>query len=424
VVLLWLVIRDVLARAAGAGAGGSTAAVIGALFFAVHPVVTEAVCEPTFREDLLVATFTLGALAIAAGIREAGDRWRPLACAACCLGAVASKECGVATPFVLAASWWLLHRSAPRRPWVAAVGGGAVVTAAFLAARFLLEPSPSKIFENPPMYPGGSIFTALGVEPLILALYCQVIACPVNLCADYGVVSVGHLPLPVAVVILTVVAVALGLAARADRRIAFGIVLLVLPLLPVSNLVPIYRAAADRYLYVPLTGVATIVACLLDAPWLRASARVRQAAVAVAVATLAVLGQACIERQRVWASPLALWQDTAAKNPASYTAAQGLAGALEDAGRCVEAEAAAHAALRLCDGGRGECWAALALALDCQGRPAEADAALAKALEIEPRLGDPLQRVAVLALEVDTAEALLKLLSRQTPPPSPPGNPR
>jgi protein O-mannosyl-transferase len=420
VVLLWLVIRDVLARAAGAGAGGSTAAVIGALLFAVHPVVTEAVCEPTFREDLLVATFTLGALVIAAWIREADDRWRPLACAACCLGAVASKECGVATPVVLAASWWLLHREAPRRPWLVAVGGGAAVAAAFLAARFLLEPSPSAIFADPPMYPGGSLAKALAIEPLILALYCQVIACPVNLCADYGLYSVRHLPLPVAIPVLTVVAIALGLAARADRRVAFGIVLLVLPLLPVSNLVPIYRAAADRYLYVPLTGVATIVACLLDAPWLRASPRGRQAAVAVAVAALAVLGQACIERQRVWASPLALWQDTAAKNPASFTAAHGLAGALEDAGRCGEAEAAVQAALRLCGGTRGEAWATLAIVLDCQGRSAEADAALAKALELDPRLADPAKRVAALALEADDAETLVRLLQRQGRPSPPP----
>jgi Flp pilus assembly protein TadD len=137
-----------------------------------------------------------------------------------------------------------------------------------------------------------------------------------------------------------------------------------------------------------------------------------------------VLGQACIERQRVWASPLALWQDTAAKNPASFTAAHGLAGALEDVGRCGEAEAAVRAALRLCGGTRGDAWATLAVVLDCQGRPAEADAALAKALELDPRLADPARRVAALALEADTAEALLKLLSRQNPPPSPPENSR
>ena len=241
-----------------------------------------------------------------------------------------------------------------------------------------------------------------------------------NLCADYGLYSVRHMPLPVAIPVLTAAAIALGFAARADRRVAFGIVLFALPLLPVSNLVPIYRAAADRYLYVPLTGVAMIVACLLDAPWLRAFPRVRQVAVAIVVAVLAVLGQACIERQRVWSSPIALWQDTAAKNPASFTAAHGLAGALEDAGRCDEAEAAVRAALRLCNGGRGDVWATLAMVLDCQGRAAEADEALAKALKLDPRLADPAQRVAALALEADDAETLIRLLRRQDRPPPPP----
>jgi hypothetical protein len=420
VVLLWLVIRDVLARGTGAGGNAAAAAVVGALFFAVHPVVVEAVCEPTFREDLLVAAFTLAAVVIAAGMREARDRLRPLACAACCLGAAASKESGVATPFVLAAAWWILQRSAPRRPWLLALAGSGAVTAAFLAARFLLEPCPSVIFETRPQYPGGSLARALEIEPVILALYAQLVACPVNLCADYGLYSVRHLPLPVAVAILAGLAVLLVLAARADRRIAFGAALMLLPLVPVSNLVPIYRAAADRYLYVPLAGVATILACVLDAPWLRGHERRRQVATVAALAGLVVLGLACIERQRVWSSQLALWQDTVVKNPASFTAAQGLAGALENAGRCVEAEVAARAAIQLSGSSRGEAWATLALVLDCQGRTADADEALAKALERDPRLENPAQRVAALALEPEEAEAIARLLERRGRPAPPP----
>lgn len=421
VVLLWLVIRDVLASGAGAGGGSAAAAaVVGALYFAVHPVVVEAVCEPTFREDLLVAAFTLGAVVIAAGMRGEGELARPVACAACCLGAIASKESGIATPLVLAVSWWLLHRSAPRRPWLVAVGGGSAAALAFLVARFLLEPSPSAIFEQRPEYPGGSLARALQIEPMILALYAQIVACPVNLCADYGLYSVRHLPLPVAVAILAGLAVLLVLAARADRRIAFGIALMLLPLLPVSNLVPIYRAAADRYLYVPLAGVATILACLLDAPWLRDSARRRQVAVAASLAGVVVLGLACMERQRVWSSQLALWRDTAAKNPASFTAAQGLAGALEDAGRCVEAEVAARAAIQLSGSSRGEAWATLALVLDCQGRTADADEALGKALALDPRLENPAQRMAALALEREEAEAIARLLERRARPAPPP----
>jgi tetratricopeptide (TPR) repeat protein len=289
-----------------------------------------------------------------------------------------------------------------------------------LVARFLLEPSPSAIFEARPQYPGGSLARAMLIEPRILALYAQLIACPVNLSADYGLYSVTYLPLPVALAMLAGLAALLVLAARADRRIGFGIALLLLPLVPVSNLVPIYRAAADRYLYVPLAGVATILACLLDAPWLRGCDRRRQVATVAVLAGLVVLGLACMERQRVWSSQLALWQDTATKNPASFTAAHGLAGALEDAGRCGAAEVAARMALQLSGSSRGEAWASLALVLDCQGRTADADEALAKAIELDPRLENPAQRVAALALERQEAEALARLLERRGRPSPPP----
>jgi hypothetical protein len=59
---------------------------------------------------------------------------------------------------------------------------------------------------------------------------------------------------------------------------ALAIAMILLPLLPVANLIPIYRAAADRYLYFPLAGVAVALGLLLDAPWLAAHPRVREVA--------------------------------------------------------------------------------------------------------------------------------------------------
>ena len=426
VVLLWLVIRDVLRHGPGGAAddpgGGRWPAFLGAALFAVHPLVTEAVCEPTFREDLLVAAFSLGAIVLASGTRGGGDLLPAVGSAACCLLAVASKESGIAAPVILAAYWRLFRHGEPRRGWLAASGGGAALVAAFVAARFLLEPSPSAIFESKPAYPGGSFAAAMAIEPRILALYAQLIVLPVNLCADYGMPNVAHLPLPVALVILAVVATLLVIGGRTDRRIAFGAVLLVVPLVPVSNLVPIYRAAADRYLYLPLAGAAMIVAALLDSRRLQGSPEAAsgsplqrsQATLVGTLAALVVLGLACMERQRVWATQLTLWQDTARRNPGSYTAAQGLANALHEAGRLAEAEAAARMALQLSSGQRGEAWASLALVLDAQGRTEEADDAVAKALEVDPRLADPEARVRILAMEAAEARELRRLLDRRS----------
>jgi tetratricopeptide (TPR) repeat protein len=410
------------------------------------------VCEPTFREDLLVAACTLGALLLAMRHDPAtpnGDRWRALGCAGLCFLAVASKESGIAAPGVLAVYWWVQRsilsayasglsghpgilsayasgfRNAPpkeargvsrrdgSRFWRTAIGGGAVAAVAFLAARFLLEPAQSAIFEAKPQYPGGSFLAAMAIEPRILALYAQLVVLPVNLCADYGLYSVRHLPLPAALVILAGLVAAAAFAIRADRRLALACAIIVLPLIPVSNLFPIYRAAADRYLYLPMAGVALGLGWLLDGPWLAARPRLREKATIFCMAAVVLLGMACVERQKVWATPLALWEDTFRKNPVAYTAASGLGESLREVGRLPEAERATREAIRLSDGKRGDPWLTLALILDAQGREAEAFEAAGKALEVQPSLADPEARVRALAMERQVAEEWRRLLARR-----------
>jgi Flp pilus assembly protein TadD len=128
------------------------------------------------------------------------------------------------------------------------------------------------------------------------------------------------------------------------------------------------------------------------------------------MAAAVLLGMACMERQKVWATPLALWEDTYRKNPVAYTAASGLGEALREAGRLTEAEKATREAIRLSDEKRGDTWALLALILDGQGRKAEAQTALAKAIEVDPKLADPDARVRALAMERNIAEELKRLL--------------
>lgn len=416
VVMVWGIVRNLRGRQAEGPPFTGLAAGLAALLFAVHPIVTEAVCEPTFREDLLVAACTLGALLLAMRhdpTAPNGDRRRALGCAGLCFLAVASKESGIAAPAVLGIYWWLFRSREPRAFWTLAVGGGKAAAVAFLAARFLLEPAQSAIFEAKPQYPGGSFLGAMAIEPRILALYAQLVAFPANLCADYGLYSVRHLPLPVALMILAGLVAAAALAIRADRRMALAAAIIVLPLVPVSNLFPIYRAAADRYMYLPMAGVALAIGWLLDGPWLAARPRLREKATIACMAAAVLLAMACVERQKVWATPLALWDDTFRKNPVAYTAASGLADSLRDAGRLPEAERAAREAIRLSDGKRGDPFATLALVLDAQGREADAFEAAGKALEVQPTLADPEARVRVLAMERQMAEDWGRLLSRR-----------
>jgi len=422
VVLTWMVLCRLCSgtpagiHGAQPSSSGPLAAAAAAMFFAVHPVVTEAVCEPTFREDLLVAFFTFSGLLLAMGRRPEGpgrDGWRAAACVACGLLAIGSKESGIAAPAVIGAYWLLFRRGEPGWFWPAVIGGTKLVVLGFLAARFLLEPEVSRIFESRPQYPGGSLATAMLIAPRIFALYAQLLVLPINLCADYGLHSVAHLPLAVAVVVLVALVVTAALALRADRRMLIAVTLITVPLLPVSNVIPIYRAAADRYLYLPLAGVAVAVGLLLDAPWLAGRERLRSRLLIGVIVADILLGVGCMARQKVWADQLALWTDTVRKNPVAYTAAAGFAEALREAGRLPEAEQAARRAIDLSGGDRGDPWATLALILDEQGRAADAFAALDRALAIDAKLADPDACVAALAMERPYAEALGRLLARR-----------
>jgi Tfp pilus assembly protein PilF len=187
--------------------------------------------------------------------------------------------------------------------------------------------------------------------------------------------------------------------------------LVLLPLLPVCNLVPIYRAAADRYLYLPLAGVALVIACLLEAPAIAQQSRTRKAACLTAALFLCLLAANCVWRQQVWSNPLALWEDTVQKNPASPTAQGGLAESLWEAGRLPEAEQAARNAISLTAGTAADHWLCLALILADAGRGSAAQEMLQKALAIDPRLANPDQRVAGLAMDQRTATALRALLA-------------
>jgi len=432
VVFVWLLLdrlRDDRLGSALPDRGLLTPAVAGALLFALHPIVTETVCEPSYREDLLVATFTLTALVLALGRAppqsyDAAERpadgtaWRVAACMGCALLAIASKESGIVLPPLLLVAGALFDRSGPRRFWGMAIGGTTLVVIAFLTVRFLLEPAESRIFGKPiPL--GGSLPASLALQPRILALDAQLILWPFNQSADYQRSSLDHLPLPRAILVLALLTAALAWGARRDRRIILATAVIVLSILPVANLWPIFQPAADRYLYMPLVGVAIIVASLLDRPWWPAGSAGRRRAVVATMAAVALLAVGCVRRQSVWHDPVALWEDTLRKEPTSFSAAWGLGEALLDAGRPAEAERAARLAVKLSGGQDGGAWATLAVIVAERGRMEEARDHLARALAADPLLADPDDRVASLTMERPWAERLKKLLAElpRSPPP-------
>ena len=129
--------------------GVQLAAICGAVVFAVHPVTSEAVCVPSFREELLVAFFIVLGLNLAAAFpgRSRAATWLLGATVTLCLlAAVASKESGIAGAALLTLYVWLFRRTEWDARWAWMLAGAWLTGAGFLVARFLLAPASSAIF--------------------------------------------------------------------------------------------------------------------------------------------------------------------------------------------------------------------------------------------------------------------------------------
>lgn len=426
--LTFLLIRHVLAAGKTACANDpfrqNLSAFLATLLFAVHPLVTEAVCEPSNRKDLLATVFGLSALLVAARHSPStgrGDPLRLVLSTFLTLLAVGSKELGVVVPVLLFLYWFLFRRQEPAKFWVGTILGSAVVVVAFLIARFSLAHRNSEIFLEPAAYPGGSLAQALLIQPCILTLYVTNVLWPVHLCADYTAYSVRYFPLPLSLFVLALIGAGLTWWSVRDRRALFAVGLIAAALLPVCNLVPIYRPAADRYLYLPLIGLAMLVAISLDSPWLSKKSFRRGTAAMIILLIASLLAWVTLQREGAWSSSLALWQDTLEANPRSSVALINLPESLLKAGRLQEAKTQYEAAFRTPYADWPWLWAGYALVLNRLGDPSHAAMAANRALALKPDMIETDKMVRTMQCERDFGEEFARLVAseRQAPPPHP-----
>jgi len=388
-------------------------AALGALLFAVHPVLVEPVSEVSDREDSLATFFLLGGLLLADGFpspRRAAALLRGACCVLALFLSAASKETGFAGPLLLGLFWLLYHRKDRRAPWIALLAAATVAVGAFAFARFALEPAVSKIFTEKPHWLGGSLGATLLIQPRIWAFLFSNIAWPFHLAADYTPQNLAWITLPWALVALAaVLGVQIFLAVK-SRLALLGFAIFWLGLAPVSNFIPIYQPIGDRFLYLPMVGLAAMLCAALAL----VSGR-RMLLANLCAASLATFGFLCVvnvHRQAVFSNPLALWTDTVRQSPYSATAQDGLGYALIDAAQYGDALQAFTRAVNL-RSSFADAWAGGAIALEKMGRYADADTALDKAIAIDPRYAHPQELLDAVATDRQTAAGLEDILARQ-----------
>ncbi|MCK6531195.1 hypothetical protein L6R50_27740 [Myxococcota bacterium] len=324
-------------RALGAFGVPAPAAFWAAILWVFHPLRVESVAWAANLKDTLSALFVVASFALlGAGRRRAS--------AATFGAALLSKS--TVFPLALLVP---LRDAAAGSPSPAALRRGLpwlvpAVLVAIAAGRLHLA-APEAALRSPA---GGSVLQAI---PTALALpwwYLGRILFPRPSQAIYAFEPVGWLdPRFAAALLMWGALVGLLVARPQDRRPAgIGLAAWILPLVPVTGLVPLAFLVADRYTLLPSLALSAAVALAAAA----AATRLPAARVAVALALAAACagaGGLSVMRQGEWRDGVALWEADRGRVPEDWTVRINLAGAYGGESRWDEAIAELREARRL-----------------------------------------------------------------------------
>ncbi len=333
------------------------AALLSTALFALHPVQTEAVTYVCGRSVTLMAFFyLLSLLAWLVAARTSRQRWALLSGLAF-LCAFLSKETALILPLAL----WLLsqltkEQNASRQTWLAAsrwpllAGAAAVLILLTLPAYrdfFSVALAQRPLADNLALQIDAIVY--LSRHLLQPALMNADPALPTAVTWDAALATEAAL-------LLTIVTAA-ALAWRRRSFAGFCVLWFFLHLAPTNSLLPRIDVANDRQLYLAsigaFAGVALLAARATDGlQRVRAHASLPMASLQLiplllAALLLTVTGWQTIDRNRVYRSEIAFWQDVIIKSPQNARAFNNLGYAYQLDGRLTEARAAYLRALAL-----------------------------------------------------------------------------
>ncbi len=267
---------------------------LGALFFALHPVASEPVNYISSRSELMAAAGLLGGLLL---YLHAGRRYWLLGVSSLCFAAgLLAKSVALALPlWILILEW---HRGGLRASWsrlwpygLIALGYVGLVWSFVVEAVFA---APVRTWPE-----------QLGTQIKALIYYAQLLFAPFELSIDHAFVPAD---LGTPVVWLCALALA-SLLLWMGGLFRVGVLWMGVALAP-TLLVPLNVLVNEHRLYLPLVG---LVVALLGMRSLEAVRGLRWGAPLL----LAFLALLTWERNRVWSDEAALWGDAARKNPDS-----------------------------------------------------------------------------------------------------------
>jgi tetratricopeptide (TPR) repeat protein len=322
------------------------ASFLGALLFAAHPIHTEAVAWVASFPEVSFALFYLMSFYGYIRWREHGSEWAYALSLLSYLLAVFSKEPALTLPLLLPVYDYLFRGRRFRAEDLARYLPYAAIIGLYLGMRFAALGAFAQVSRHADL---SAFEHAINVFPLF-ARYLEKLVLPLDLNFFHVFHPIHGLlePRAIASIAVTLAFAVLTLAAYRKSRTAFvGLVIIVVPLLPVLYIPGVgENTFAERYLYLPSVGLSVVVATLWTTVRVRKPKWIEiSTAALLVVAGLFALGT--LTRNAVWKNDLRLWTDTVARSPGGYLPHTHLGDALMEAGRTDEAIEHYRAALEL-----------------------------------------------------------------------------
>ncbi len=335
VLVFWLVLRLGDVASPGAGVRRSRDVALAGFaggLFAMHPVMVEPVVWIPGREELLMGLGALGTIHFHIAARVASDagKSRKLVLAYhgasvfCCAAACLSNAVGAVIPMLVLA-WDVLMLRKVRRDASQRLGFCRSLARIALAAIPLWTIAAATIvtkvvgdseetLELVQLTWAGRAMVGLSAY----GLHLRTLAWPDHLCLHYDWLSPRGFSDPdvlVGIVAAALTLVVLGLFRRRPL-VVLGLFWFGLAMAPTLQIIPHHIHRADRFLYMPLVGIAVAVAMALRPLVKRINGRAASvAATGFALAVVATMAARTTFQIRTWQTSLGVWQHCLALNP-------------------------------------------------------------------------------------------------------------
>jgi len=251
-------------------------AFLASLFFALHPVNTEAVSVISFRKDLLVFLFSASSLILfikQSSLYGKKKFFYSISSISLFLLALFSKEMAIMLPaiFLLYEYFFVFNQGFAKlfRHALSRYQGYILAIIFYLAVWVSLKNSVVDLIAEYP-YPGGNFYTNLLTMSRVVGIYIAWLIFPINIHATlpesdpvFTLYSIFNLQAAFSVFLIILLLVVALVMRKKSKEISFAILWFFIALFPVSNIFPISSIIAGRYLYVPMVGFSIALAVLL-----------------------------------------------------------------------------------------------------------------------------------------------------------------